>query len=205
MTESNKPENTEINESRKSKKSRKVKKEHDVGREVTEWVVSIIIAVALALVIHNNVFQIIKVDGPSMQETLYTGERMFITPFSYMKNSPERGDIIVTNFPNDSRHFVKRVIGLEGEIVEVNDGRVYINGNPLFEEYLHEEILTDMKPTLVLDGSVFVMGDNRNNSSDSRRTNVGSVAENLIIGKVQAVVYPFSEYEWFEDIEYGLS
>lgn len=191
-----------INKEKDLDTGKKKKKEKDIGREITEWVISIIIAVALALVIHNNVFQLIRVDGPSMQETLWTGERMLVTPFSYIKNQPERGDIIVTNFPNDTRHFVKRVIGLEGETIEVKDGRVYIDGVVLVEEYLHEEILGYMEPVLVDDGAVFVMGDNRNNSSDSRSSFVGSVDDELIIGKVHAVVYPFSEYIWFEDIEY---
>ena len=178
------------------------KKKHNAAREITEWLVSIIIAVALALVIHNNVFQIIKVEGPSMQQTLWTGERMFVTPFSYMKNQPERGDIVVTNFPNDSRHFVKRVIGLEGDVVEVSEGSVYINGIVLIEEYLFEDIRKQMAPVTVSKDAVFVMGDNRNNSSDSRMPNVGEIDEALIIGKVQGIVFPFSEYEWFEDVVY---
>ncbi len=165
-----------------------------VEKEVTEWVFSIIIAVALALLIHNFVFQIVRVDGPSMQPTLYTDERMAVTIFSYYFNSPERGDIVVTKYPEDDRNFVKRVIGLPGETLKIENGKVYIDGVELDEPYINEEIINNYGDITIPEGKFMVMGDNRNNSRDSRYIDVGPLDEELIVGKVQYVVWPFNEF-----------
>jgi signal peptidase I len=128
-----------------------------------------------------------------MQPTLYTDERMAVTIFSYYFNTPQRGDVVVTKYPDDSRNFVKRVIGLPGETLEIKDGKVYIDGVELDEPYISEEINFDYGEITIGEGKYFVMGDNRNNSRDSRYINVGPLDEELIVGKAQYVVWPFGE------------
>ncbi len=168
-------------------------KKKKMEKEVAEWVFSIIIAVALALLIHNFVFQIVRVDGPSMEPTLYTDERMAVTIFSYYFNSPQRGDVVVTKYPEDKRNFVKRVIGLPGETLKIENGKVYIDGVELDEPYINEAIFNDYGDITIAEGKYMVMGDNRNNSRDSRFINVGPLDEELIVGKAQYVVWPFNE------------
>ena len=87
-----------------------------VNREVSQWCISIIIAVAIALLIHNYVFQVVKVKGTSMEPTLHTGERMVVTRFTYLLSAPKRHDIIVTHYPEDTQSYVKRVIAFGGEL-----------------------------------------------------------------------------------------
>ena len=174
-------------------RNEKQSKKNNIEREVTEWVFSIVIAVALALLIHNFVFQIVRVDGPSMEPTLYTDERMAVTKFSYYFASPKRGDIVVTKFPEDKSNYVKRVIGMPGETLEIKDGKVYINGDVLDEPYIKEVILSDYGAIEIPEGKYMVLGDNRNNSRDSRYVSIGPLEEKLIVGKSQYVVWPFDE------------
>ena len=168
-------------------------KKKNIEREVAEWVFSIVIAVALALLIHNFVFQIVRVDGPSMEPTLYTDERMAVTRFSFYFNSPQRGDIVVTKFPNDNRNYVKRVIGLPGETLEIKDRKLYIDGVVLEEPYIKEEIYADYGPITIPEGKYMVMGDNRNDSRDSRYISIGPLEEKMIVGKSQYVVWPLGK------------
>lgn len=168
-------------------------KEKKIEKEIAEWIFSIVIAIALALLIHNFIFQIIRVDGPSMEPTLYTDQRMAVTKFSYYFTTPKRGDIVVTKFPDDNRNFVKRVIGLPGETLIVKNGQVYINDVLLNEPYIKEEIFNDYGEIVIADGKYMVMGDNRNNSRDSRYVNVGPLDEDMIVGKSQYVVWPLNE------------
>lgn len=171
----------------------KAEKSKKLEKEVAEWVFSIVIAVALALLINNFVFQIIRVDGPSMEPTLYTDQRMAVTRFSYYFSTPQRGDIVVTKFPDDDRNFVKRVIGLPGETLKIRDGKVYINDVALDEPYIKAAIEFDYGEIVIPEGKYMVMGDNRNNSSDSRKITVGPLDLKLIVGKSQYVVWPLDE------------
>jgi signal peptidase I len=173
------------------KHAAKKKPQKDIGREIAEWVISIIIAVALALLVHNFIFQIVRVEGPSMEPTLYTDQRMFVTKFTYIFNEPKRGDIVVTHFPDDKLNYVKRIIGVGGDTIKVSKGKVYINGKILQEPYIKEEILSDFAETIISKDEYVVMGDNRNNSRDSRYISVGPLNSDLIVGKVQYVVWPF--------------
>ena len=168
-------------------------KKKRIESEIAEWVFSIVIAVALALLIHNFVFQIVRVDGPSMEPTLYTDERMAVTKFTYYFHAPQRGDIVVTKFPGDNLNYVKRVIGLPGEVLKVRDGKVYINDVALEEPYIKEAIFNDYGEILIPEGQYMVMGDNRNDSRDSRYVSIGPLDRKMIMGKSQYVVWPFSE------------
>ena len=110
-------------------------------------------------------------------------------------HSPSRGEIIVFRFPRDtSRDFVKRVIGLPGDVVSINNGQVFIDGNPLDEPYLVEKYSDTLSPTLVAPDSYFVMGDNRDQSSDSR--DWGTVPLENIVGKTWVRYWPLSEFSF---------
>jgi len=173
-------------------------------QELIEWIVALVIAAAVGLVLHFLVFQMIRVDGPSMQPTLHTGQRMFSTPATYMLREPVRGEIVITAFPNrDGDYFVKRVIALPGERVAVYDGAVYINGQALNEPYIKEKIDYTMDEIVVEEGHVFVLGDNRNDSTDSHDPRVGTLPFSMLKGKVQAVIWPFNEFQLVSTPEYN--
>ena len=160
-----------------------------VVREYTE---SIIIAVVLALVIRTFVVQAFKIPSGSMEDTLLIGDHILVNKLSYglqipflnakvrvfgLMGDPNRGDIIVFPFPRDpARDFIKRVIGLPGDRIEVRNHRAYINGEPLKEPYVkldertavHPSRYSHWGPEVVPPGKLFVMGDNRDNSADGR-------------------------------------
>jgi signal peptidase I len=129
-----------------------------------------------------------RVDGASMEPTLVSGEYVVVNRLSYRLGSPQRGDIIVFHPPvNPEEEYIKRVIGLPGDEVEVKDGMVYVNGQPLQESYLN--VKTNYAGTWnVPQDQLFVLGDNRINSSDSR--NWGTVPMNYVVGKAVLVYWP---------------
>lgn len=141
-------------------------------REKSFWVdlaETAIIAVILAFVLKAYVIETTLVNGPSMEPTLYTGERLWSLKFIYRFTTPKRGEIVVFQYPLDpKRDFVKRVIAVAGDKVEVRNGRAYVNGNPVVEKYVKYPGGPDYPPTLISKGYIFVMGDNRRNSDDSR-------------------------------------
>jgi len=130
----------------------------------------------------------IRVDGASMEPTLFSGEYVVVNRLSYRLGSPHRGDIIVFHFPRDPKEeYIKRVIGLPGDEVEVRNGTVYINGQPLDENYL--KVKTNYIGSWVIpEGQLFVLGDNRNNSSDSH--DWGTVPMDYVVGKAVMVYWP---------------
>ncbi|MEG2575304.1 MAG: signal peptidase I [Christensenella sp.] len=162
-------------------------------RNVWGWVIAVGIAVAVAFVVRAFLFELILVDGPSMQPTLHTSERLAVEKVSRYVGLPARGDIIIVHYPDGTNNnYVKRAIGLPGETVEVKDSTVYINGEALDEEYTNkEEAYADMQPVVVPQDSIFVMGDNRANSMDSRM--VGPIKHEWIVGHAVAVIFPFNE------------
>jgi len=170
-------------------------KKKSLLREISEWAVSFIIALALAVTIHAFVAQPVLVDGSSMSPTLLDGERMLVTKFDYLFGAiPERGDIVVTHFSEENpKNYVKRVIALPGETLEIRDGVVYINGQRLDEPYVAYPSHENMDPMVVPEDYVMVMGDNRADSQDSRLLIVGPIKTDLIRGKVRTVIWPFNE------------
>lgn len=160
--------------------------------DIKEFIQSLIIAGILAFFIITFVAQSFIVDGQSMYPTLNDGERLFVNKFIYRFHPPKRFDIIVftPNGQPDSK-FIKRVIGLPGETVFIKDGITYIDGQPLKEKYLNEKMLGDFGPYPVGEDEVFVMGDNRNHSADSRIPSyVGNVKYRTISGKAFWVYWP---------------
>jgi signal peptidase I len=163
-------------------------------RELVEWAAAIGLAVVLALCVHTWVGQLVTVDGPSMQPGLYTGEKVLVGRVEYYFASPKRGDIVLARFPGSDMNYIKRVIGLGGERIAVNDGAVYIDGKKLDEPYIPERIREDMAEITIPEGSVFLMGDNRNDSTDSRSESVGPISLKQVEGRAYALIWPVGKY-----------
>ena len=172
-------------------KSRMQRKKEYRKRETRNWIISLTAAIVIALLLRFFVFEFIRVEGPSMKPTLYTNEYVFTEKVTYRFNEPATGDIIICSFPNRTETFVKRVIGIEGDVLEVKEGMLYINGKNddtmTFEEFMNN----DFAPITVPEDVVFVMGDNRNNSMDSRNSSVGPLSYDMIIGRAVFVLWPF--------------
>ncbi|EAX48695.1 signal peptidase I [Thermosinus carboxydivorans Nor1] len=162
-----------------------------LGEEIKDWVISIVVAVALAFFIRTFIVELYMVEGPSMRPTLVNSERLVVNKFIYRFKEPEKGEIIVFRYPRDpSRDFIKRVIAVGGDTIEIQDGRVFVNGQLMQEPYILEKTRGSYPLSTVPAGHVFVMGDNRNNSEDSRFRDVGFVPLHLIKGKAVMVFWP---------------
>jgi len=169
-----------------------------------EFFIYILIVVLAALVIRSFIAEPIRVEGDSMIPTLYNTEDMLVEKVSYWFSDPLRGDIVICYYPGYTESCVKRVIGLPGETVSVVSGDLYINGEYLDESvYWNGEIIGDMDPVKVGAREVFVCGDNRNGSKDSRNASVGSIPYSKVVGRVLAVVWPLSEYRSFDRVTYS--
>jgi signal peptidase I len=151
---------------------------------------SLIIAVILALIIRLFIFQFFVIPSESMKPTLLVNDRIVVAKFSYYFSEPQRGEMIVFKYPRDpKRAFVKRLVALEGETVALQDSVLYINGEPVPEPYLPEGLdFADFGPVQVPEGHLFMLGDNRNNSDDSRVW--GFLQDDLLIGKLVAIYWP---------------
>ena len=154
---------------------------------------TILLAVVLFLGI-NAVSARIRVESISMQPTLYEGDFVIVNRLSYKLGKPERGDVIIFRFPPDPNRepYIKRVIGLPGDAVSVRGGVVYINGVPLKEPYIKAQP-NYQNTWKVPEGDLFVLGDNRNNSSDSHSW--GFVPIGNVIGKAEVVYWPPSQWQ----------
>lgn len=172
-------------------------------KEVFEWAQALLIAVVVAVIIRNFFFTLVLVDGGSMENTLHTGDRLFVNRFGY---SPERGDIVVfTPEKIPDKPFIKRVIAVEGQTVDIDFDRgiVMVDGKILDEPYIKVPTKRpgDVQfPAVVPDGHFFALGDNRGNSHDSRNSNVGSadnrdgmVRNESLMGKALFRVWPFNK------------
>ncbi|MBF7083599.1 signal peptidase I [Desulfallas sp. Bu1-1] len=159
---------------------------------VVEILESVAIAVLLAVLIRMFVFQPFVIPSGSMEPTLQVGDRIMVSKFTYHFTEPKRGDIIVFKFPLDpSRNFVKRAIGTGGETVSIRNSRLYINGRQVPEDYLPAGLrFADYGPVEVPPGSYFMMGDNRNNSDDSRVW--GMLPGENIVGKAVLIYWPLN-------------
>lgn len=173
------------------------------GREALGWILSIGIAILAAFVIRALVFETVRVDGESMEPTLFTDQRLGVEKISRYMGLPKRGDIVIVQYPNLDDVCVKRTIGLPGETVEVYDSTVYINGVPLEEDYVSDEPYADMGPVVVPEDSIFVMGDNRAHSMDSRASYVGAIPRENIIGHGLFVMWPFDNMHMIDHAEFS--
>jgi signal peptidase I len=167
---------------------------NSLGEEVKDWVISIVVAVVLAFFIRYFIVELYLVDGPSMQPTLLNHERLVVNKFIYRFRVPQRGEVLIFKYPQDqSRDFIKRVIAIPGDTIEIKDGRVFVNQQLMNEPYILSKTRGDYPLTTIPEGTIFVMGDNRNNSEDSRFADVGFVPYNLIKGKAVMIFWPFDQ------------
>ena len=158
---------------------------------VWEYLQSVLLAVVLALFIITFVVQSFIVTGPSMEPTLRSGERLLINKFVYRFTDPARGNIVVFHpLARPREDYIKRVIAVAGETVEIRDGKVWVDGTALIEPYIKEPTYGQFGPVRVPRGKIFVLGDNRNNSQDSRYKEVGLVSLNSVIGKAMIRYWP---------------
>ena len=167
-----------------------------VGKELFQWVLVIIGAVILAFLIDTFVIVNAQIPSGSMENTIMTGDRVFGNRLAYKFSDPKRFDIIIFKYPDDeSQLFIKRIIGLPGETVEIHDGNIYINGSdsPLEDVDIKEPMEGSFGPYTVPEGCYFVMGDNRNNSRDSRYWENTFVSEDEILGKAVLRYWPLNE------------
>ena len=181
---------------------RKEKEESvSTARELFQWVAAIVAAVLIALAIDNFVIVNAQIPSGSMENTIMTGDRVIGNRFAYSFSDPQRFDIIIFRYPDDeSQLFIKRIIGLPGETVEIRDGKIYLNGSdePLEDVQTKETMVGSFGPYTVPENSYFVMGDNRNDSKDSRYWTNTFVTKDEILGKAIFRYWPISEFKILE-------
>lgn len=152
---------------------------------------TLIPALVIAVVIHIFLAQATKVYGQSMEPNLHTDMRVVVEKVSYRLHTPQRGDVVVLRVRPGDDLLIKRVIGLPGDEIAIHDGKVYVNGQPLDEPYLDQETRGNLAPRIVPPLHVFVMGDNRRASNDSR--SFGPVHIDNIIGKAWVSYWPLND------------
>lgn len=178
---------------------------NNIGKELKEYSISIIIAFIIALTFRTYVFARADVDGPSMQNTLHTKDVVFAEKISLLTHNYKKGQIVIFNSHDSSNNsYVKRIIALEGDTVEIDNGSVYVNGKAVDEPYLSKGIITaggsflqEGEKYTVPSNHIFVMGDNRINSTDSRE--IGAIDYKDIEGHVILRAYPFNSIKYFKD------
>lgn len=159
--------------------------------QLREYAEALVIAAALAAFIIAFVAQSFLVQGSSMEPTLSEGQRLLVDKVTYRFRPPKRGEIIVFNYPADPRRkFIKRVIGVPGDEIMIVAHRLILNGEPVSEPYILGPMFSTFGPVSVPEGHVFVLGDNRNNSDDSRFADVGPVAYDAIVGIARFIYWP---------------
>lgn len=211
-TASNAP--TRSNRDRQNNKNSN-SKEVNLMKEIREWVVALALAVVVALLVRNFVFTLVKVQGESMSPTLSNNDRLYVNKFFY---SPKKGDVVIFKPASDpDRPYIKRVIATEGDTVYIDfeTGDVYVNGDIIAEPYIKEKTArsgsyingliakgeySKDNPIVVEKNKIFVMGDNRNNSTDSRM--IGQVPEDEIVGGAVFRFYPLGN---FGSVNYDMS
>lgn len=178
---------------------KKEKKPTNVKKEILSWVLTLGAAVVIALLIRTFLFEPIRVDGESMCDTLQNNEIMFVTKPEYLFGDPERGDVVICKYPGRTENFVKRVMGIPGDVIEVRNNVVYRNGEAVEEPYLTPERNDNgfsMEAFTLGGDEYFVMGDNRDNSHDSRNYygygSPAALTRDMIIGHVRFVLFPFN-------------
>jgi signal peptidase I len=174
------------------------------ARGLIDWIIVIGVALLVAFLVRTFVLAHFVVDGHSMDTTLHDGDRVFVNKLSYRLHDPNRGDVVVLHEISGAseRDLIKRVIALEGETIEVRDCVVFIDGAVLEEPYLDPPSTTpgqcgdNFAAATVPEDHVFVMGDNRGGSQDSRDENVGWISEDDIVGRAFVVFWPTSHWRW---------
>lgn len=208
------PEEMKAAEEKKSfwaKKNKKEKPKKTVKQEILSWIWTLLAAVVIATVIRMFLFEPIRVDGQSMCNTLQNGDVVLVTKPGYLQGNINRGDVIICRYPDRNKEnsislggslevsltnhtlFVKRLIALPGDILQISGGVVYVNGEMVDESGIDMMTTsrTNLGPVKLGADEYFVMGDNRGNSNDSRA--VGPISRDMIVGHVQRVILPLNK------------
>ncbi|MBA1334441.1 MAG: Signal peptidase I [Firmicutes bacterium] len=169
--------------------------EEKLKAEIVEWIKYIVFAVAVAILIRSFIFMTVKVPTGSMYPTIKEGDVLLVNRLVYRFGPLERGDIVVFRLPDNPKElYIKRLIGLGGETVDISDNTVFIDGNPLEEGYVKVVMEGSFGPYSVPAEHYFMMGDNRNNSRDSRYWNNKFVPRSQVIGKAFFVLWPINRF-----------
>lgn len=169
-----------------------------IVKELFSWIIFIVIVIAASYLVVTFVGQRTQVSGSSMETTLSDGDQLIVDKISYRFRDPKRYDIVV--FPyryEENTYYIKRIIGLPGETVQIVDGEVYIDGKPLHEHYGNEVMLDPglaEEPITLGADEYFVLGDNRNNSQDSRAANVGLIHRDELLGRAWIRIWPLDKF-----------
>lgn len=169
-----------------------------------EWLIVIAVAMTSALVVRAFVIQQFAVDGTSMMTTLHNGDRVLVNKLSYRLHDPNRGDVVVLKTIEGvgERDLIKRVVGLPGETISYENCVLKVDGKVVNEPYLDPTIVTPTScgdafgDTVVQQDHVFVMGDNRGGSLDSRKSQVGQIAYGDLVGRAFVVIWPIGDWRW---------
>ncbi len=189
----------EIENSEESNSALQEEKKKEKGSFLKELLIYVCIFIVLWRVIPAYVIERTIVDGTSMQNTLHDEEQLMVERLSYQFSDPKRFDIVILMPYGDDvdEYFIKRVIGLPGETIQIKDGEIYIDGEVLEENYGKEPIIEGgiaEEPLTLGDDEYFVMGDNRNDSDDSRADYIGPISRNLIKGKAILRIWPLDRF-----------
>lgn len=162
----------------------------------SDFIIYLLTLMAVAIFIRTFIFEPVQCIGISMYPTLVGGEGMFTEKLTYTVSAPQRDDIIICRYPYHTEKCVKRVIAVPGDRISISDGAIYLNGEKLDESAYWDGYIedSDMPEVTVPDKCLFVVGDNRNYSGDSRH--VGFIPYCQVKGKVRAVITPFSQARW---------
>lgn len=172
-----------------------------VVKEILSWVLVFAIAFVAAFLIKRFVIYTVEVPTGSMIDTIRIGDKIMTSRLSYVFGDPKRGDVVVfTHDPEGiDKDYIKRIIGLPGETIEGHDGKIYINGEPINEPYLYEEMLGEFGPYEIPEDCYFMMGDNRNNSGDCRYWEDKFINRDQFIGKA---FFTINRFKTFPRIDY---
>lgn len=162
----------------------------------SDFIIYLLTLMAVAICIRTFIFEPVQCIGDSMYPTLMNGEGMFTEKLTYTVSAPQRDDIIICRYPYHTEKCVKRVIAVPGDRISISDGAIYLNGEKLDESAYWDGYIenSEMPEVTVPERSLFVVGDNRNHSGDSRH--VGFIPYWQVKGKVRAVMTPFSQARW---------
>ena len=172
---------------------------------LAEWIIVVVVAISSALLVRAYVLQQFAVEGTSMLNTLHPSDRVLVNKLSYRLHDPRRGDVVVLKrieSNSEERDLIKRVVALPGETVEYVDCQLFIDGALVNEPYLDPQIVSsnrcgaDQPAVQVEADHVFVMGDNRGGSLDSRDSSVGQVDYGNLIGRAFVIMWPFADWQW---------